>query len=152
MKIGKGIQEKMQAELLNVHVDWLNATRKIGQDERAMWARSPRNFVALIQKTIDDPQFLVVVSTANWIRGSLRQGGGMSLKEQPIAYLDLASRTMRALEDANIMTVGDLYVMACKDQLRKIRGLGSMYCLMDIADCLRRAGLPVVKINQTEKK
>lgn len=138
----------MQSELLNIQLEWLRATREVGIDERKRWAESPRNFMALIQKTISDPEFLNVISVTPWIRSALGFKNDAGTKNKPIAYLDISARTMRAIEDANIKTVGELYMMACKNQLRRIKGLGSMYCLMDIAHGLRAAGMPVVKITE----
>lgn len=148
MNITERIREKMQAELLNIQIDWLNAKREVGRDERTYWAESPRNFKALIQKTINDPEFWNVISVTPWIKKSFKPEianmpiSQIPLTEKPIGILELSSRTLRILEDARIQTVGHLFRIACSDELKNYRGMG-MTCLMDVAHALRKVGMPV---------
>jgi len=150
MVINKHIREAMQSELLNIQLEWIRSTCETGINERKRWAEYPRNFMALIQKAISDPEFLHLISVTPLVRQSLGFKNNSGTKNKPIACLDISARTMAAIEDANIKTVGELYLMACKNQLRRIKGLGSMYCLMDIAQGLRDIGMPVVKITEGE--
>ena len=101
------IQERIQAELLSLQVDWLNDNNR--DTDFNYCARHPKRFLSQIRAAIDDPSFLTTLGVSEMLkRVWIQKKNKIDKKDALVEILDIPMRALDVFEKANIKTIGEL--------------------------------------------
>ena len=101
------IQERIQAELLSLQVDWLNDNNR--DTDFKYCARHPKRFLSQIRAAIDDPNFLTTLGVSEMLkRVWIQKKNKIDKKDALVEILDIPMRALDVFKKANIKTIGEL--------------------------------------------
>lgn len=138
----KAVQERIQAEIMSLHLDWLNEKH---YSHRKWVAEHPKRFLGQVEAAVRDPQFLINISVSEMLKRVWMEKREMPNKtDASVEILDLPVRALHVMECANIKTVGQLCEKTA-EELLAYKNFGQEM-LDEVNDSLQSIGLKLKEI------